>query len=254
MTVEGSFIWHELVTGDAAAASRFYQAVVGWQAVDSGLPGMAYTVLQKDGIKMAGLMGAPGGEAAMPTAWSGYVAVADVDACARKVAAAGGAILRAPDDIEAVGRFAVVADPQGAVFNLFCPLPGGDPPAGTTMRDGAVGWNELLAPDPEKALAFYCGVFGWEVSRTLDMGEMGGYHLFATSAGGGDAGGVMACPAGMSGGWRFYVSVASIDAATAAVTDNGGVVQLGPMEVPGGMWVINARDPQGAAFGLVGPR
>ena len=55
-------------------------------------------------------------------------------------------------------------------------------------------------------------------------------------------------------GWNYYIRVADIDSAKAAVEANGGKVLNGPMEVPGGDWVINGMDPQGAAFALVGAR
>ena len=54
--------------------------------------------------------------------------------------------------------------------------------------------------------------------------------------------------------WLFYFGVPSIAAATAAVEANGGQVIMGPNEVPGGVWIIVGIDPQGAGFGLVGPK
>jgi predicted enzyme related to lactoylglutathione lyase len=54
--------------------------------------------------------------------------------------------------------------------------------------------------------------------------------------------------------WNFYIGVDDIDRAHAAVTANGGTIMAEPMQVPGGEFVVNGVDPQGAAFGLVGPR
>ncbi|WP_409574797.1 VOC family protein [Sphingopyxis sp. PET50] len=54
--------------------------------------------------------------------------------------------------------------------------------------------------------------------------------------------------------WTFYIGVADIDRALAAVKANGGTVITEPMEIPGGEFAMNAVDPQGASFGLVGPR
>ena len=45
-----------------------------------------------------------------------------------------------------------------------------------------------------------------------------------------------------------------IDIAAQAVSGNGGTIHYGPAEVPGGIFIIVASDPQGALFGLVGPR
>ena len=54
--------------------------------------------------------------------------------------------------------------------------------------------------------------------------------------------------------WNFYFRVGDIDSAGERVSSGGGEVLQGPMEVPGGDFVIVGRDPQGASFGLVGGR
>jgi len=51
--------------------------------------------------------------------------------------------------------------------------------------------------------------------------------------------------------WQFYFNVEGIDAAAGRVTGNGGKVLMGPMEVPGGSWVVQCQDPQGAHFALL---
>lgn len=55
-------------------------------------------------------------------------------------------------------------------------------------------------------------------------------------------------------GWLFDFGVDSVAAAQRAIVASGGEVILGAHEVPGGDWIVLARDPQGAAFGVVGPR
>jgi len=61
-------------------------------------------------------------------------------------------------------------------------------------------------------------------------------------------------PNGAPPAWTFYFGVEDIDIAARAVSGNGGAVHYGPAEVPGGVFIIVAGDPQGALFGLVGPR
>src|SRR6185295_15761500 len=89
-----------------------------------GQAGMAYTLLTTGGIPVAGLMTLPAEACAAGAkpGWTGYVGVDDVDAYAGRVSKAGGAIHVPPTDIPNVGRFAMVADPQGTVFCLFQPL------------------------------------------------------------------------------------------------------------------------------------
>ena len=97
-------------------------------------------------------------------------------------------------------------------------------------------------------------LFGWAKDITMDMGALGVYQLFRTG-GAEAAGGIMTRMPGMPQSfWLYYVNVDAIDAAVARITGAGGQVINGPMEVPGGNWIVNAVDPQGAAFALVAPR
>ncbi len=249
------FVWYELMTSDLAAAEKFYKEVVGWKMEDSAIPGMKYTHLMAGNTSVGGMMTLPDDAKKMgaPPAWMGYVGVADVDASAAAIKAAGGAVHKAPEDIPGVGRFAVVADPQGASFMLFKGNMDEAPPAPPAATPGTVGWHELHAADGAKAWDFYASQFGWTKDTAMDMGPMGVYQLFA--AGGEAMGGMMTkMPAQPVPAWLYYFNTDAIDAAAKRVTDGGGQVVNGPMEVPGGSWIINAIDPQGAMFALVAPK
>lgn len=252
----GKFVWHELMTTDMGAAEAFYRAVVGWDAHDSGMPDMSYKLFTAGKIDVAGLMTIPAEAAKMGTrpGWTGYIAVDDVDARAAEVKQAKGSVYRPPGDIPGVGRFAIVADPQGAVFALFkgtAEMPD-QPPA--EALPGHVGWHELHAADREAAFAFYAKLFGWTKGEALDMGPAGLYQIFARE-GVAMMGAVMtkeeAEPAPF---WLYYFNVGEIDAAAARVKAGGGQVLNGPHQVPGGSWIVHCRDPQGAMFALVGPQ
>jgi len=248
------FIWYELMTSDQAGAEAFYRAVVGWALADAGQPGMRYTILSAGERGMGGVMALPAGAATagMRPGWLGYVGVPDTDGAAERIARAGGAIHRGPDDIPDVGRFAVVADPGGALFQLLTPLPRADaPPPPDLEAPGMVSWHELYSRSgQEKAFAFYAEQFGWETLELMDMGPMGKYRIFG--AGGVAMGGMMDAPENVPGSaWSFYVNVAGIDAAADRIRAHGGQVLMGPHEVPGGRWIVQATDPQGAAFALV---
>jgi hypothetical protein len=249
------FVWYELMTTDVAAARAFYGRVVGWQARAADVPGVAYTLLSAGGADVGGMMALPPEAAGAPPAWIGYVGVADVDAMSRRFAAAGGAVHRAPAEIPGVGRFAVVADPQGAVLALFQPgADCGEPPAPPAAdTPGRVGWHELMAADGGAAFDFYAGLFGWTKGQAMDMGEMGVYQLFA--AAGADIGGMMTRPPEVPAPcWQYYFNVEAIDAAQARVAEAGGQVVNGPMEVPGGHWILHGLDPEGVFFALVAPK
>ena len=171
---------------------------------------------------------------------------------AEKVKQKGGKIYRAPDNIPGIGRFAIVADPQGAAFALF-KGEGEAPPAPPRGTPGQAGWRELYANDHVAALDFYGELFGWTKADHVDMGDMGIYQLFAK--GGEPIGGMMnKMPQMPAPYWTYYFNVEGADAAAARVKAAGGQVLMEPMEVPGGDWIVNGLDPQGAAFNLVAPK
>jgi predicted enzyme related to lactoylglutathione lyase len=120
-------------------------------------------------------------------------------------------------------------------------------------QSGHCNWNELATTDPAAALAFYKARFGWEKGDAMPMGEMGDYQFITHR--GQTIGAVMKrVPDGPPPAWNFYFGVEDIDVAAKAVSGNGGTIHYGPAEVPGGVFIIVASDPQEAMFGLVGPR
>jgi predicted enzyme related to lactoylglutathione lyase len=256
MSSSSGFIWYDLMTTDVPAALAFYQRVVGWTGKDAGLSDRSYTMLSmgETGFGGAMLLPAEANAAGARPGWLGYIGVDDVDAVTARVTAAGGAVHHAPEDIPGVGRFAVLADPQGAVFMLFKgamdePMP----PRPAPGTPGFTGWHELRAADGPSAFDFYSGLFGWTRGEAMDMGPRGVYQLFTT--GGAPVGGIFTKEADTPVPfWLFYFTVPNIDAAIAEVTAGGGQVTNGPMEVPGGDWIVHCHDPQGAMFALVGKR
>jgi len=258
----GSFIWYELMTTDPDAAARFYGAVVGWQIVGHAEPGAAMDyrmIVRDDGGNAGGVLGLKAEHTASGArpAWLGYLSVTDVDAALAAIGADGGTTIMPPMDLP-VGRIAMVADPQGAPFYLMKPVP----PAGqedmtsdvfSPDQPQRVRWNELRTSDPQAALAFYGKHFGIEQAGAMDMGAMGSYQFIAKA--GTTIGAVMRRPEQMPmSTWGYYICVDDIDRALAEVTAGGGQVLMGPMEIPGGEFSLNGIDPQGAHFGLVGPR
>jgi len=229
--------------------------VNGWTTQDIDGTGGKYTILSAGGVGIGGLMQMPEEarkNGARP-AWVGYVHVDDVDAKAEEVKKEGGTVHRGADDIPGVGRFAVVADPQGAVFLLFKNAGGPDRPDAAPGTPGHVGWHELHATERESAFGFYAGLLGWTKGEAHDMGPMGFYQLFAT--GGPPVGGMLTRMEGMPGPfWLYYFNVDAIDAAVGRVTDAGGKVMNGPHQVPGGSWIAQCTDPEGVMFAMVGPR
>lgn len=253
-TKQGDFVWYELLSPDVQASARFYSGLLGWKVGDSP----DYREITASEGMVGGMLPltremTSGG--ARP-AWLGYIAVEDVDATLGRVEAAGGRTLMPTRDMEGVGRFALVADPQGAPFYLFRPLGGtGDTSqafAAERPMQGHCAWNELSSDDPAAAWRFYGDLFGWVKDGDLDMGPMGKYEFIRH---GFMLGAIMPrMPQMPVSAWTFYFRVADIDAAHEYARANGATVLMEPTEIPGGEYSLNIMDPQGAAVGLVGPR
>ena len=247
----GSFVWCELMTTDTAAAESFYKKVVGWTTVPFG-PDGSYTVLNNSaGSGVGGMMKLPDQAKQMgaPPHWLMYVGTPNVDETATRIAQLGGRVLRQPDDIPSVGRFAIVQDPFGAAFAVITPKPAPGMPERKKGDTGEFSWFELYTPNPDGAWNFYQTLFGWEKTSAMDMGDMGIYQMFGRG-GGIPNGGIMKPPPGAPAAWMPYALVKDAKAAAAATTANGGKIVNGPMEVPGGDWIAQGMDPQGAMFSV----
>jgi len=115
----GVFSWNELMTTDMPAAKKFYREALGWELQDLNNPGMAYTIAKKGDREVAGIMAMPKDVQGMLPGWGSYVTVDNVDARVARVQSLGGKLCVAPQDIPNVGRFAVIADPQGAMLAMI---------------------------------------------------------------------------------------------------------------------------------------
>ena len=189
-------------------------------------------------------------QAGVDPAWVGYICVDDVDASVARLLRLGGRVLHAPVEIPDTGRSATVADPQGAVFNLFKPLRPQQPLP--SHHAGTLGWRELHTSDWPAATDFYGSLLGWVKAQAHDMGPMGRYQVYTTGQDG--LGGMFNTPATRSADWLYYFQVVDIDAAAERLVAGGGALLQPPHEVPRGGWVLQARDPQGSKFALLGRR
>ena len=117
---------------------------------------------------------------------------------------------------------------------------------------GTPSWVDLTTPDLDDALRFYGALFGWEFE---DAGEEAGHYHQALVRGRRVAG-LGPVPPGSppAAYWTTYFSGADVDAHASAITDAGGRVMHGPMEVLGQGRVLIAADPEGAMFGIWEPQ
>ncbi len=247
----GRFVWAELMTSDPAAAQKFYLAVLPWGTSQFEGGPMPYTMWTSNGTSLGGVMTLPdeAKAAGAPPHWLAYIGTPDVDGTVAQATTLGGKVLVKPQDIPTVGRFAVLQDPQGAVFAVYTPAgeaPGHEGKAGI----GEFSWHELATTDQTAALDFYTQLFGWDKADAMDMGPGGIYQMYSRN--GLTLGGVFTKPKEMPGppAWLIYVTVASVHKLIDTIKAEGGTILNGPMEVPGGEWIAQCMDPQGAAFAI----
>jgi uncharacterized protein len=242
----GRFVWHDLMTSDPKKAQDFYKAVVGWGTQIWDEAGMNYAMWTANGTPIGGVMDGPPN---IPPHWIAYITVPDTNASVEQIASLGGRVIKPPADIPDVGRFAIAADPQGAVFAVFTPADRSERPD-TKPAIGEFSWHELMADDYKKAWAFYQAVFGWERIEEHDMGPMGIYFIYGRN--GVQLGGMFSKSPEMQmpANWLQYVRVDSADRVADVVKANGGTVMNGPMDVPGGDRIAQCMDPQGGAFAI----
>ena len=247
--VTGSPCWVELGTPDVPSSQTFFAAVLGWRSETDPRPEAGgYTMARLGEDAVAGL--SPTYRPDQRPSWTVSFATKDVDASAGAVRSAGGTVLMEPMDIFDQGRFAVAADPSGAVFTLWQAraFPGtqrfGDP--------GTLGWTELRTSDPRGALAFYPAVFGW----TVDASE----HFTHWGVDGAEFGGLKEVPhddergqGGTPPQWLPYFAVTDAEGTAARALGAGGEQLAPPRRVPGGPCVAVLRDREGAAFGVHAP-
>jgi predicted enzyme related to lactoylglutathione lyase len=250
-TLLGRPVWYELMTTDMKSAEAFYKAVVGWQSAPFEGASHPYTTFNHGGANsgVAGVMTKPA-EVKAPPFWAMYVAVPDLDEAASKIKRLGGKTHTEVIEIPKVGRMQMMMDPQGAAFYILEPSMEEQRPEGPPQV-GDASWHELVTTDLTAAMKFYRDVFGWQQGDSMDMGDMGTYQIFNRPHG--RIGGMMNKPplmANVPPNWQIYFRVPDVHAAAERIKASGGTILNGPMEVPDGDWVVNAMDPQGAAFGL----
>lgn len=241
-TARGRFVWHELLVPDTAKAHAFYEKVLGWKTLPFE-PNPSYQMLAAASGPLAGSVQHVDGR----PHWLPYLGSNDLDATLRQAQDLGATIDVPPQEIPNGGRWARLKDPQGAPFGVywFAEKAAREKPP----KRGEFSWHELAATDYKAAFQFYSKLFGWEMIEEHDMGPLGIYAVFGRN--GAPLGGMFNLMPGMpASAWTGYVRVKDVHKAVKKVKSAGGALINGPMEVPGGDWIAQFLDPQGAAFAV----
>jgi uncharacterized protein len=265
--IPGVPCWIDTTQPDPDAAAAFYGGLFGWELEDAMPPEAPgrYLMARLGGRDVAAVSSQMEGAPPVAT-WNTYVWVADADATAEKVRAAGGTVLSEPFDVMEAGRMAVLADPSGAIFSAW--QPGQHRGAEVVNEPGSLNFNDLHTRDVDGASAFYGAVFGWDLID-IDAGlawALPGYGDFLEELRPGtkDNMAQMGAPErfedvvaslvpigddqpGVAAHWGVTFGVADADAVASRAAELGGKVVVAPFDAP---WVRTTviADPAGATF------
>lgn len=247
----GTPCWVDVSVPDLEAAKDFYGAALGWSSFEDSGEEFGHYNVGKVGGRSVGAIG-PLQYEGQSSSWTVYVATDDVDGTAKLITDNGGTVVAPPMDIPGSGRMAIATDPQGATFGVW--QSAGMHGSEIYMEPGSLAWTDVRSTDPDGARAFYSAVFGYRYEPMEGAPE--DYQLihFDGARDGEPVGGIggFMHPDETQPHWLSYFTVADADASTAAATAAGGSVASPPMDTPFGR-ITGLKDPNGAAFMVVGP-
>jgi predicted enzyme related to lactoylglutathione lyase len=247
----GTFCWTDLTTTDQEAAKAFYGGLFGWEAEDMPVgDGAFYSMQRLRGKDVAAISPQPPmqRDAGVPPTWNSYVSVESADAAAERAKELGATVHAPAFDVLEAGRMAVIQDPQGAFFFVWEPRQHFG--AMLVNEPGALAWNELNTPDPDGAVPFYSGLFGWRIEPFEGSAE----PYLSIKNGDRSNGGIRELnQPGVPPHWLVYFGVQDIDEALAKVEELGGSKIVGPIDIEFAKVAV-VHDPQGAFFALYAGR
>jgi predicted enzyme related to lactoylglutathione lyase len=231
-----------LITDDATAASEFYSAIFGWDLERSKDGGFA---VRHRGRMIGGISPLENARQDIEESfWLVGLRVEDVDQALKAARKAKATIHEEVERVSDYGRFAVVADRQGAPVLLVEP---GIKPLARTQGHGSWVWAELWTDDIPDAADFYAEVVGVGHSTVDRAGET--YHVLTSE--GEPRSGIVRIPAELEKvepGWAPYVAVSDLGASLNKVKELGGQVVFGETEHPAEGSVALIGDPSGAVL------
>ena len=242
----GQIIWHELHTSDPKRAFAFYSELFGWKTreMDMG-PAGKYTLFSVSDKDVAGGMQLDARSGA-PSNWLPYFETPNVDADIAKAEKLGAKVVVPGMDIPNIGRFAVIADPQGAVVAVMTSAD--QSWKAPDVKPGYFCWDEVMAKDAKKEVDFYTQIFDWKCDP-MDMGPMGTYYVF--KLGEKSAAGCMAPQdPNQPSAWMCHVAVENVDTSTERAERLGATVVVPPSDIPNIGRFSVFSDPTGAVLCL----
>jgi predicted enzyme related to lactoylglutathione lyase len=246
----GSPCWADLSSSDVEGARKFYGELFGWESEEPSEEFGGYFMFTRNGVPVAGGMGAMGDDMPATNTWTIYLASDDMDKTSAAVVAGGGQIAFPSMPVADLGIQLVLVDPTGAHLGAWQPKAF---PGFTVMNEhGAPSWCELFTRDHAASVAFYRSVFHWETNTVGDSDEFR-YTTMQNPGGEGELAGIMDArawlPEGTPDYWSIYWEVDDADATVAKAKDLGGSIVADPEDTPYGR-LATVADPAGAQFKL----
>lgn len=237
--------WIDLATPDAVGAERFYRELLGWEMRRTTTPTGEHRTGMVGGEKVAGITSRPPAAAGVPSSWTVYWWVDDLDAVVAHAAVAGGSVLEAPFDAPDGNRVAMIADPTCAEMGVIAGR--SRPDALWSSEPGRACWFELMTRDAVDAVRFYSKLFGWQAVTS----DAGGVDYTVFSIGDEHVAGMISRPDDIdddvADAWSVYFSVADCDEIESKARALGGRVLKHTTPTPMGPFAVIA-DPRGAVF------
>ncbi len=247
----GKFVWFEYVSNDDKKAQGFFGELFGWKTKPAPMPQGSYTMIALGDDSIGGYTKSPAG--AQHAHWLAHLQVANAQDIANKVKALGGKIATEPFKLGDHGTMAIVSDPLGGTFALWQPAKPEDAGGDYKGADGSWIWNELYTEDPDRSVAFYKAIGGFEVeTMKMNGGGPGPSRYEILKSDGKGRAGVMKMP-GVPQMWMPYVKVANTDATVAKAKQLGATFRMEAETVPNVGRLAIFIDPQGAPLGILQP-
>jgi len=245
--IPGKFIWFELATTNPDQLQKFYGDVFGWQFQSITQTDEHYTIIRNGDRNVAGLFKArPREGVKLGALWIGMMSVDDPDKAAATAKKTGGSVHTPPKALPNRGTYALLRDPEGAIFGVL-KSDSGDPPD-RAIENGNIFWLDLFAKNTKRAGEFYKKLAGYDISSE-DFG--GVQRTFLWSAEKYRAGIVTLPYEANRSGWLPYVRVKNVEATLKKVRDAGGIVMVEPDKalLDGNLAIFS--DPLGGIIGIV---
>lgn len=247
-TPTGAPCWVDLWTSDVEGSRRFYSELFGWEAAEPSPEFGGYWMFLRDGVPVAGGMGAMPGAPADDT-WTPYFHTADATKAVATARSLGAETPMEPTAVADLGTQCVLHDPAGAKFGLW--QPGSFAGFSVLNEHGSPSWFELHTPEYAPVVDFYAKVLGWTTDVISDSDEMR-YQIVrdADSDGTAHVAGLFdSTKEGTGPRWFTYWEVDDVDAVVKTAESLGGRSLREPTDTPYGRmgWLV---DPSGAAFNL----